>query len=989
MSGCVFLLAVLWQVGFLQALFSALWNCFVAVLGIFSGIMLYLLSGKQRIPPTPKLSKKVETVSRFLARLTETQSHLPYKHKTLVSRPVDKTIQEVFDLFIRDFCLSWFRDLGKDETAFVDLLTEELWIITSNVVERLKGVDTVKFLSNDVVEILSKHFQQLRLADTRNFSDNALPFVLHPCLKSREDELNYLRKASEVLLYCLLPPKNSRCTAMRYLLREILAFSVFQPLADMICDPDYINQTLLVHLEAKEALTAQHKQGYAYAETYEDFIKMINGSNSVEALKQIRYHIIAEIMQATTINNLKGIDQFGQDDKQGKAVKKDARLRARNLKRYINQCTVAKSQCERRIKLLGGPDYTNHGAAEMKQARQEKLKPSQKSGKTKSKVLSFNEVMENSLARSFFMLFLQNKTGSKNMLSFWMAVENLKLVKHTELDKSAQEIYQVYVAPSSDKSVKLDTTLIRGMEQYLNGTHGLQAFFDAQKKVFNSLEEKFYRKFVLSGEYSMFVCQSEAEMDDLRAQNRDDDDMEFNWNEDADTTDDDKDGDESDGTPKLGRKPSSVEERSDAIVNKLEILDKRLASKTQQLEVVRRSYGAEVQEMEQLEQEIEKLKTERMQLEFHVERTDQWCKNLGKWKVEIPSVEWNPDGERSAPVFAVVVHSTAEIKGAKTTDGDVAVNSEGWVVTRKFKDFETLHIKLKECCAWLTRELPVPSKKWYKSIDNDFLERSRKALEEYLQTLLVDEKLRLSEELYSFLSPSPEHLKKQSEPTKKGFSLLSVLKSLPFDIISAEEADEETGLDQDDSALRKDSIAEPFYGLIGEIFELKGVFKWLRRTLIAFVQATFGGTINKEIHGMVEWLVSESMVMYYIHLFRDSMWPGGELAKPAAQPSDSEKLKTSRKARQKLLKNIPEILHNLVGKRNSKLGTIKVFEAFQDIRVTKHLFYVLFELIVFTLCPEVVSDEVKQRAKLLQNAGIREFQDTPDNSKSTKQLYST
>ena len=47
-------------------------------------------------------------------------------------------------------------------------------------------------------------------------------------------------------------------------------------------------------------------------------------------------------------------------------------------------------------------------------------------------------------------------------------------------------------------------------------------------------------------------------------------------------------------------------------------------------------------------------------------------------------------------MFAVVVHSTAEIKGAKTTDGDVAVNSEGWVVTRKFKDFETLHIKLKE-----------------------------------------------------------------------------------------------------------------------------------------------------------------------------------------------------------------------------------------------------------------------------------------------------
>lgn len=286
--GCTILVAVLWQVGFLHSLYWTIWNFFVVLLGIFSGVMLYLLSGKQRNPSTPRLPKKVETVRRFLAKLTRSQTHKPYKHKTVVSRPVDKAIQEVFDLFIRDFCLSWFRDLGKDEAAFVDILTEELWVVTANLVDRLKCVDTVKFLSNDVVEILSRHFQQLRLADTRAFSDNAIHFVLHPCLTSRAAELDYLRKASEVMLCCLLPQKNSRCSTMRYLLREILAFSVFQPLAHMLCDPDYINQTLLVHLEAKEALTAQHKQGYAYAETYEDFIKMINTSNSVEALKQIR-----------------------------------------------------------------------------------------------------------------------------------------------------------------------------------------------------------------------------------------------------------------------------------------------------------------------------------------------------------------------------------------------------------------------------------------------------------------------------------------------------------------------------------------------------------------------------------------------------------------------------------------------------------------------------------------------------------------------------
>ena len=48
-----------------------------------------------------------------------------------------------------------------------------------------------------------------------------------------------------------------------------------------------------------------------------------------------------------------------------------------------------------------------------------------------------------------------------------------------------------------------------------------------------------------------------------------------------------------------------------------------------------------------------------------------------------------------------MVHSTAEERqalpqGGMSADGDGTTNSEGWVVTRRFKDFETLHVKLKE-----------------------------------------------------------------------------------------------------------------------------------------------------------------------------------------------------------------------------------------------------------------------------------------------------
>jgi sorting nexin-25 len=42
-----------------------------------------------------------------------------------------------------------------------------------------------------------------------------------------------------------------------------------------------------------------------------------------------------------------------------------------------------------------------------------------------------------------------------------------------------------------------------------------------------------------------------------------------------------------------------------------------------------------------------------------------------------------------------------------------------------------------------------------------------------------------------------------------------------------------------------DGIAEPLYSLLGEVFDLRGVFKWLRKTLITFVQITYGRTINR------------------------------------------------------------------------------------------------------------------------------------------------
>ena len=46
--------------------------------------------------------------------------------RLVISKDMDHAIQEVIDLIIRDFCLSWFRDVGEDETAFVEILNKQV-----------------------------------------------------------------------------------------------------------------------------------------------------------------------------------------------------------------------------------------------------------------------------------------------------------------------------------------------------------------------------------------------------------------------------------------------------------------------------------------------------------------------------------------------------------------------------------------------------------------------------------------------------------------------------------------------------------------------------------------------------------------------------------------------------------------------------------------------------------------------------------------------
>uniref|UniRef100_F1MNB7 Sorting nexin 25 n=2 Tax=Bos TaxID=9903 RepID=F1MNB7_BOVIN len=777
---------------------------------------------------------------------------------------MDKALKEVFDYSYRDYILSWYGSLSRDEGQLYHLLSEDFWEVARQLRHRLSHVDMVKVVCNDVVRALLTHFCDLKAASGRH-EEQPRPFVLHSCLRNSNDEVRFLQTCSRVLVLCLLPSKNVQSLSLRIMLAEILTTKVLKPVVELLSNPDYINQMLLAQLERREHMNEHHKRAYTYAPSYEEFIKLINSNSDVEFLKQLRYQIVVEIIQATTISSFPQLKRH--KGKETAAMKADL-LRARNMKRYINQLTVAKKQCEKRIRVLGGPAYD----------QQEDGAFDEGEGPQSQKILQFEDILANTVYREQFRMYME-RMDKRALISFWESVEYLKNANKNEIPQLVGEIYQNFFVES--KEISVEKSLYKEIQQCLVGNKGIEVFCKIQGDVYETLKDRYYPSFIVSDLYEKLMMKEEEKHVSQLVSNKDEVDSGGEVGEEA-----------------VDEGSSRVNEQASFAVNKLRELNEKLEYKRQALNSIQNAPKPDKKIVSKLKEEIILIEKERTDLQLHMARTDWWCENLGLWKASITSGEVTEENGEQMPCYFVTV-SLQEVGGVET---------KNWTVPRRLSEFQNLHRRLSECFPSLKKvQLPSLSKLPFKSVDQKFMEKSKNQLNKFLQ----------------------------------------------------EEAEEDSDLSDygDDADGRKDALAEPCFMLIGEIFELRGMFKWVRRTLIALVQVTFGRTINKQIRDTVNWIFSEQMLVYYINLFRDAFWPNGKPAPPNTIPrqeqSRARSQETKQRAQQKLLENIPDMLQSLVGQQNARYGIIKIFNALQEKRANKHLLYVLMELLLTELCPEL------------------------------------
>ncbi|KAM8933277.1 sorting nexin-25 isoform 3-T3 [Lycaon pictus] len=773
------------------------------------GTLFSLLCRSRRAPP-PDF---VAAWSRLAARRGPGSPVYGNSHESVQSRRVvishnmDKALKEVFDYSYRDYVLSWYGNLSRDEGQLYHLLLEDFWEIARQLRHRLSHVDIVKVVCNDVVRTLLTHFCDLKAANARH-EEQPRPFVLHACLRNSYDEVRFLQMCSRVLVFCLLPSKDVQSLSLRIMLAEILTTKVLKPVVELLSNPDYINQMLLAQLERREQMNEHHKRAYTYAPSYEEFIKLINSNSDVEFLKQLRYQIVVEIIQATTISSFPQLKRH--KGKETAAMKADL-LRARNMKRYINQLTVAKKQCEKRIRILGGPAYDQQEDGALDEGE----------GPPSQKILQFEDILASTTYREHFRIYME-RMDKRALISFWESVEYLKSANKNEIPQLVGEIYQNFFVES--KEISVEKSLYKEIQQCLVGNKGIEVFYKIQGDVYETLKDRYYPSFIVSDLYEKLMIKEEEKHVSQLISSKDELGPAGETGEEA----------VEEGT-------SRINEQASFAVNKLRELNEKLEYKRQALNSIQNAPKPDKKIVFKLKEEIILIEKERTDLQLHMARTDWWCENLGMWKASITSGEVTEENGEQMPCYFVMV-SLQEVGGVET---------KNWTVPRRLSEFQNLHRKLSECFPSLKKvQLPSLSKLPFKSIDHKFMEKSKNQLNKFLQNLLSDERLCQSEALYAFLSPSPDYLKVIDVQGKKPtFSLSSFLERLPRDFFShqEEEAEEDSDLSDygDDVDGRKDALAEPCFMLIGEIFELRGMFKWVRRTLIALVQVTFGRTINK------------------------------------------------------------------------------------------------------------------------------------------------
>ncbi|XP_023208986.1 sorting nexin-14 isoform X7 [Xiphophorus maculatus] len=795
---------------------------------------------------------------------------------------VDASLSEILELVLENVVYPWYREITDDD-SFVDELRVTLRFLAAVLVRRIQKVDVASLITRKLLKVSMKHIEIIskarqKVKNAEHLQQAALDEFgpdLHVALRSRRDELLYLRKLTEILFPYILPPKGTDCRSLTLLIREVLAGSVFLPSMDYLADPDTVNHLILIFIDKTppEEATEPTSALVPFLQKYSD---------------------------------------------------------SRNKKPSV-------------LKL------------ELKEIREQ----------------------QDLLFR--FMNFLKQE-GAVHVLQFCLAVEEFndrilcpelpdseKMMLHEEVKK----IYETYCLDESIDKIRFDPFIVEEIRNIAEGPYAqvvklqtMRCLFEAYEHVLSLLENVFTPMFCHSDEYfrqllrgaesparNSKMSRNSVSLDDIRNTSK---------------------RGESFGISRIGSKIKGV-----------------FKSTTMEGAMLP-SYGLVEGEDDMVEEAMMVLEDDSP---MEAASTPSTPRNLSAWNITIPYIDFYDDDVKREriPVFCIDVE--------RNDRKAVGHETEHWSVYRRYLEFYVLESKLTEFHGSFP-DAQLPSKRIIGPKNYEFLTSKREEFEEYLQKLLQHPELSNSQLLADFLSPhsmESQFLDKMLPDVNLG----KIIKAVPSKLIKEKgqhlepfiqsffnscespkpkpsrpeltilsptsENDKKLFNDLFKNNANRSEVTEKRHNqnYFMEMITVEGVYDYLMyvgRVVFHipdwFHHLLMGGRIliknsleaytDHYLQHKLNQVVQEHRLVSLITLLRDAVF-----CESSPPRSAQDKQSRAKRTFEEMMSYIPDFLGKCIGEEAKYEGVRLLFDGLQQPVLNKQLTYVLLDIVIQELFPEL------------------------------------
>lgn len=209
-------------------------------------------------------------------------------------KPIAKILEKYINSILRDFIQSWYVYIGADEEDFIEEVRIAMEHVVIELSLQLKNVDLHKLVA-DIIRMFQRHIktftecQEIIHAKYPNLQESDFSgliselyeeaVVKHIATQSKGAELDYLKTLLDILLHKYVPSDTFSCFSGRFLLREILAVQLLEPLIKDVTNPHFVNEIVVDILEPSvplEKILLQWEDAMKEIEVEEEDQKMVS-----------------------------------------------------------------------------------------------------------------------------------------------------------------------------------------------------------------------------------------------------------------------------------------------------------------------------------------------------------------------------------------------------------------------------------------------------------------------------------------------------------------------------------------------------------------------------------------------------------------------------------------------------------------------------------------------------------------------------------------